>query len=38
MAIPLGGGKMRSLIDSYRKAWADAGHEGNGEVMLAFHL
>jgi alkanesulfonate monooxygenase SsuD/methylene tetrahydromethanopterin reductase-like flavin-dependent oxidoreductase (luciferase family) len=38
MAIPLGGGKMRSLIGSYRKAWADAGHEGNGEVMLAFHL
>ena len=38
MAIPLGGGKMRSLIDSYRKAWTDAGHPGNGEVMLAFHL
>ncbi len=38
MAIPLGGGKMRSLIGSSRKAWADAGHEGDGEVMLAFHL
>ena len=38
MAIPLGGGKMQSLIGSYRKAWADAGHEGDGEVMLAFHL
>jgi alkanesulfonate monooxygenase SsuD/methylene tetrahydromethanopterin reductase-like flavin-dependent oxidoreductase (luciferase family) len=38
MAIPLGGGKMRPLIESYRKAWTDAGHAGNGEVMLAFHL
>ena len=38
MAIPLGGGKMRSLIGGYRKAWADTGHEGNGEVMLAFHV
>lgn len=38
MAVPLGGGKMRSLIGSCRKAWADAGHEGDGEVMLAFHL
>jgi alkanesulfonate monooxygenase SsuD/methylene tetrahydromethanopterin reductase-like flavin-dependent oxidoreductase (luciferase family) len=38
MAIPLGGGKMRSLIASYRKAWADAGHAGDSEVMLAFHL
>jgi alkanesulfonate monooxygenase SsuD/methylene tetrahydromethanopterin reductase-like flavin-dependent oxidoreductase (luciferase family) len=38
MAIPLGGGRMRSLIEGYRKAWRDAGHAGNGEVMLAFHL
>jgi alkanesulfonate monooxygenase SsuD/methylene tetrahydromethanopterin reductase-like flavin-dependent oxidoreductase (luciferase family) len=38
MAIPLGGGKTRPLIDLYRKAWAAAGHDGNGEVMLAFHL
>lgn len=38
MAIPLGGGKMRPLIESYRKAWAAAGHEGRGEVMLAFHM
>jgi alkanesulfonate monooxygenase SsuD/methylene tetrahydromethanopterin reductase-like flavin-dependent oxidoreductase (luciferase family) len=38
MAIPLGGGKMRLLIDTYRKARADAGHPGPGEVMLAFHM
>jgi alkanesulfonate monooxygenase SsuD/methylene tetrahydromethanopterin reductase-like flavin-dependent oxidoreductase (luciferase family) len=38
MAIPLGGGKMKPLIDSYRDAWASAGHAGAGEVMLAFHM
>ncbi|HEV2301370.1 MAG TPA: LLM class flavin-dependent oxidoreductase [Stellaceae bacterium] len=38
MAIPLGGGKMRPLLDTYRTAWADAGHKGQGEVMLAFHM
>jgi alkanesulfonate monooxygenase SsuD/methylene tetrahydromethanopterin reductase-like flavin-dependent oxidoreductase (luciferase family) len=38
MAIPLGGGKMRPLLDTYRQAWARAGHAGKGEVMLAFHM
>jgi alkanesulfonate monooxygenase SsuD/methylene tetrahydromethanopterin reductase-like flavin-dependent oxidoreductase (luciferase family) len=38
MAIPLGGGKMRPLIDTYRNAWIAAGHPGCGEVMLAFHM
>jgi alkanesulfonate monooxygenase SsuD/methylene tetrahydromethanopterin reductase-like flavin-dependent oxidoreductase (luciferase family) len=38
MAIPLGGGKMKDLIDLYRKAWRASGHPGNGEVMLAFHM
>jgi alkanesulfonate monooxygenase SsuD/methylene tetrahydromethanopterin reductase-like flavin-dependent oxidoreductase (luciferase family) len=38
MAIPMGGGKMRELTDLYRKAWRDAGHPGDGEVMLAFHM
>jgi alkanesulfonate monooxygenase SsuD/methylene tetrahydromethanopterin reductase-like flavin-dependent oxidoreductase (luciferase family) len=38
MAIPLGGGRMRPLIDTYRKARAKAGHAGRGEVMLAFHM
>ena len=38
MAIPMGGGKMRELLDQYRAAWHDAGHPGDGEVMLAFHM
>ena len=38
MAIPLGGARMREVLDIYRKAWRDAGHPGNGEVMLAFHM
>lgn len=38
MAIPMAGGAMTELIGLYRKAWRDAGHPGNGEVMLAFHL
>lgn len=38
MAIPLGSPRMRELLDIYRKAWGDAGHPGNGEVMLAFHM
>jgi alkanesulfonate monooxygenase SsuD/methylene tetrahydromethanopterin reductase-like flavin-dependent oxidoreductase (luciferase family) len=38
MAIPLGGGKMKELIGIYRNAWREAGHPGNGEVMLAFHM
>ena len=38
MAIPMGGGKMRELIDAYRDAWRAAGHPGRGTVMLAFHM
>jgi len=38
MAIPIAGGRMRELTGIYRKAWRDAGHPGNGEVMLAFHM
>src|SRR6202007_3080640 len=38
MAIPMGGGKMRELLGTYRKAWREAGHPGEGEVMLAFHM
>jgi alkanesulfonate monooxygenase SsuD/methylene tetrahydromethanopterin reductase-like flavin-dependent oxidoreductase (luciferase family) len=38
MAIPLGGGRMRPLIDTYRDARARAGYPGVGEVMLAFHM
>jgi alkanesulfonate monooxygenase SsuD/methylene tetrahydromethanopterin reductase-like flavin-dependent oxidoreductase (luciferase family) len=38
MAIPLAGGAMKELIGIYRQAWREAGHPGNGRVMLAFHL
>ena len=38
MGIPLAGGKMRELISAYRTARRQAGHPGNGEVMLAFHM
>jgi len=38
MAIPMGGGKVKELLGIYRDAWRAAGHPGNGEVMLAFHL
>ena len=36
MAIPIG--PIGPLIDRYRKAWRGAGHGGNGEVMVAFHM
>jgi len=29
---------MRELIEIYRSAWRSAGHPGNGEVMIAFHM
>jgi alkanesulfonate monooxygenase SsuD/methylene tetrahydromethanopterin reductase-like flavin-dependent oxidoreductase (luciferase family) len=38
MAIPLGGAAMRPLLAAYRDAWKTAGHPGDGEVMLAFHM
>src|SRR5437764_4394737 len=38
MAIPLGGAVMRPLLTAYRDAWKAAGHPGEGEVMLAFHM
>jgi alkanesulfonate monooxygenase SsuD/methylene tetrahydromethanopterin reductase-like flavin-dependent oxidoreductase (luciferase family) len=38
MAIPLGGAVMRPLLVAYRDAWKTAGHSGEGEVMLAFHM
>ncbi len=38
MAIPMAGGAMKELIGLYRQAWREAGHPGNGRVMLAFHL
>jgi alkanesulfonate monooxygenase SsuD/methylene tetrahydromethanopterin reductase-like flavin-dependent oxidoreductase (luciferase family) len=38
MAIPMTGSVMNELIGIYRKAWRDAGHPGNGRIMLAFHM
>ncbi|MDP4594905.1 MAG: LLM class flavin-dependent oxidoreductase [Beijerinckiaceae bacterium] len=38
MAIPMTGSVMKELIELYRKSWKEAGHPGNGKVMLAFHL
>ncbi|MGE3643763.1 MAG: LLM class flavin-dependent oxidoreductase [Beijerinckiaceae bacterium] len=38
MAVPFAGGRMREYFDLYRKAWREAGHPGNGRVMLVFHM
>lgn len=38
MAIPMAGGAMAELINTYRDAWRQAGHPGRGTVMLAFHM
>ena len=36
MAIPIG--PLRGLVETYRRAWKEAGHPGDGEVMVAFHM
>ncbi len=36
MAIPIG--PLKPLVDLYRNAWREAGHPGDGEVMIAFHM
>ena len=36
MSIPIG--PLKDLMPIYRKAWRDAGHPGDGEVMIAFHM
>ncbi|HTQ33826.1 MAG TPA: LLM class flavin-dependent oxidoreductase, partial [Stellaceae bacterium] len=38
MAIAFVAAKMRPLIAAYRDAWNAAGHPGEGEVMIAFHM
>jgi len=38
MAIPMAGGAMAELINTYRDARRRAGHPGRGTVMLAFHM
>jgi alkanesulfonate monooxygenase SsuD/methylene tetrahydromethanopterin reductase-like flavin-dependent oxidoreductase (luciferase family) len=36
MAIPIG--PVKELVENYRRCWRDAGHPGDGEVMIAFHM
>jgi alkanesulfonate monooxygenase SsuD/methylene tetrahydromethanopterin reductase-like flavin-dependent oxidoreductase (luciferase family) len=36
MAIPIG--PIGGLLELYRKSWREAGHPGDGEVMVAFHM
>jgi alkanesulfonate monooxygenase SsuD/methylene tetrahydromethanopterin reductase-like flavin-dependent oxidoreductase (luciferase family) len=36
MAIPIG--PLGPLLELYRKSWREAGHPGDGEVMMAFHM
>src|SRR5262245_55735697 len=36
MAIPIG--PIGPLLELYRKTWREAGHPGDGEVMVAFHM
>src|ERR1044071_6510635 len=38
MAIAFVAEKMRPLLAAYREAWQAAGHPGDGEVMIAFHM
>jgi alkanesulfonate monooxygenase SsuD/methylene tetrahydromethanopterin reductase-like flavin-dependent oxidoreductase (luciferase family) len=38
MAIAFVADKIRPLLSAYRDAWRAAGHPGNGEVMIAFHM
>jgi alkanesulfonate monooxygenase SsuD/methylene tetrahydromethanopterin reductase-like flavin-dependent oxidoreductase (luciferase family) len=38
MGIPLASDKLRELTGIYRKARREAGHPGEGKVMLAFHM
>jgi alkanesulfonate monooxygenase SsuD/methylene tetrahydromethanopterin reductase-like flavin-dependent oxidoreductase (luciferase family) len=38
MAIAFVAAKMRPLLSAYREAWKAAGHPGEGEVMIAFHM
>ena len=38
MCIPMAADKLRELLALYRQTWRDAGHPGDGEVMLAFSM
>jgi len=36
MVIPIG--PLRGLLELYRRSWKEAGHPGDGDVMVAFHM
>lgn len=38
MAQPVVPDSLRNNLDVYRRAWKEAGHPGDGQVMLAFHM
>jgi alkanesulfonate monooxygenase SsuD/methylene tetrahydromethanopterin reductase-like flavin-dependent oxidoreductase (luciferase family) len=38
MAQPVVPDSLRGNLELYRKAWRKAGHPGDGQVMLAFHM
>ncbi|RLU81339.1 LLM class flavin-dependent oxidoreductase [Streptomyces griseocarneus] len=38
MAQPVVPDSLRRNLDVYRRAWKEAGHPGEGRVMLAFHM
>lgn len=38
MAQPVVPEALRNNLDLYRQSWREAGHPGNGRVLLAFHL
>jgi alkanesulfonate monooxygenase SsuD/methylene tetrahydromethanopterin reductase-like flavin-dependent oxidoreductase (luciferase family) len=38
MAIPLASEATAKLVALYRQSWKEAGHAGNGRVMLAFNI
>lgn len=38
MGVPLFGPKMKEMMGIYRESWKEAGHEGNGRIMLMFHM
>ena len=38
MLVPFAGPQMREAIGVYRDAWRDAGHPGQGRIVLGFHM
>lgn len=38
MAQPVVPDALRGNLEVYRRAWKEAGHRGDGRVMLAFHM